>query len=116
MTRTALKLGLGLTVILAAVAFATPAFSDDDGPRLGVIVGRVHADRTAVADAHVRLLDERQNVVARTVTGERGQFRFHRIRPGRYLVVAQKRDVGAGRAPVAVTPRSVTRVRIELAP
>jgi hypothetical protein len=82
--------------------------------RPGRIVGQVVDSAGApVAGAHVVLRqDDRE--IARTVTGPEGKFAFDRIRPGRYVVAAEKAGVGRGRGPVLVKSGEVSRIKITL--
>lgn len=105
MTRNEMRIGLGVFAMLGVVLLVAPkALSEDPAPlRHGTIVGVVAtSDGERVADAHVVLLNARGEVVARTVSGERGRFGFRAVRPGRYVVEATKRGVGSGRTRVGV--------------
>lgn len=114
------RLGLMIAVILAAIGFTfTQTVQADPAPRTGGILGAVMARGSngpvGVPGAAVQLLTENGRVVAQTRSGEGGRFTFRDIRPGRYVVVAAKPDVGRGRSPVAVTAGQIARVRVGLA-
>lgn len=80
----------------------------------GGIVGLVvDAKGTAVPGAQVVLRHEGV-VVARALTNREGKFEFARLRPGRYLLVAEKPGVGRGLAPVAVKSGAISRVKVTL--
>ncbi len=84
-----------------------------DGPDTGAVAGVVlDRDGMPVEGARVRLMSNHRRVVARGVTNEHGRFGFRQIHTGRYVVVAAKRDVGRGRARVAVHGDEVSRVRV----
>ncbi|MBX3380185.1 MAG: carboxypeptidase regulatory-like domain-containing protein [Phycisphaeraceae bacterium] len=89
--------------------------SDAPSIRPGHVVGVV---KSANADADLRgvavVLVRDQHVVDRTVTNRDGKFTLPNIRPGRFVIAAEKRGVGAGREAANVKPGETARVQIEL--
>jgi hypothetical protein len=79
------------------------------------LVGRVvSADPAAdLSGVHVALIRDGK-ATQRTMTNEKGQFVFEKIAPGRFGVVAAKKEVGTGRELGAVRPGDTVRVQIEL--
>ncbi len=116
MFRLAVRIGLCVAALSLLVSLSPSEVWADagDGPSTGAVAGVVlDIDGTPVEGAHVRLMTRRhRRVVARGVTNENGRFGFREVRSGRYVVVAAKRDVGRGRARVAVHPDEVSRVRV----
>lgn len=110
--------------VMAAVALAAGGVSAV-GPTLegtatapvkpSKIVGRVvSADAAAdLSGVHVTLVRDGKPA-QRTVTDGKGHFSFDRVAPGRFGIVAAKREVGAGRELSAVRPGDTVRVQIEL--
>lgn len=116
MLRLAVRIGLCVAALSLLVSLSSSEVWADagDGPRTGAVAGVVlDIDGTPVEGAHVRLMTRRhRRVVARGVTNDNGRFGFREVRSGRYVVVAGKRDVGRGRARVAVHSEQVSRVRV----
>ncbi|MBW8767561.1 MAG: carboxypeptidase regulatory-like domain-containing protein, partial [Geodermatophilales bacterium] len=70
-------------------------------------VVRAHTDQRPIQEATVTLLDETGNVLATTVTGEKGEYAFEDLMEGDYNLVA------SGFAPVAAGLRVVAGVEVE---
>lgn len=106
LTGIALSLTAGLAV---STAVAGP---DRHAAAVG---GRVlDGNGDLVGDAAVRLVNADGEVVARTMTDDRGIFIFRHVRPGRYVIQAAKPDVGRGAVRVGLRPGETERVRIQL--
>lgn len=88
---------------------------DPDSPRFGAIRGVVFDENREVVEGAVVILIHARSgeEVARAETGENGHFGFRKVKSGRYLIKAGKRDVGQGRAEVGVR-RHVSRVKVVL--
>lgn len=119
MTRYAIRIGLGiaaLALFVTALPNTAQAGGDvGDGHPTGAIRGIVVDEHgEPVPGARVRLFrpGHRRHAVARTVTNEDGLFGFRHVPVGRYVAAAGKREVGRGRARVAVHENEVSRVRI----
>jgi hypothetical protein len=112
----AIRIGLGIAALALFVSVMPGAVQADveDG-RTGAVRGIVvNADGEPVGGAHVRLVPvhHRRHVVARAVTERNGTFAVRGVPAGRYIARAALRDVGRGRARVAVHADEVSRVRI----
>jgi uncharacterized surface anchored protein len=68
---------------------------------------RAHTDQRPIQEATVTLLDETGNVLATTVTGEKGEYAFEDLVEGDYSLVA------SGFAPVAAGLRVVAGAEVE---
>ncbi|MBL8762298.1 MAG: carboxypeptidase regulatory-like domain-containing protein [Phycisphaerae bacterium] len=102
-----------IAAIVGVFMLAMPSTASAQ-PAPGKIVGIVvDADGSPVAEAHV-VLTHGDRVVARAMTDADGKYVFERVRPGRYLLQAGKREVGRGRERAAVRPGETVRVRIML--
>ncbi len=115
MLRLAVRIGLCVAALSLLVSL-TPSevwAGDKDGPDTGAVAGVVlDSEGMPVEGAQVRLMSGHRRVLARGVTNERGRFGFRQVHTGRYVVVAARRDVGRGRARVAVHADEVSRVRV----
>jgi Carboxypeptidase regulatory-like domain len=106
---------VAILVAMVSMALAAPADAGGERHKPAAIVGVVALeDGTVVADANVRLVNEKGNVVDRTRTGPKGGFEFKPVRPGRYLVQGGKKDVGRGEEKVIAKPGEVAKVKITL--
>lgn len=119
--RSSLRLFSLVALMAALVALALPAKVSADGDEdfvPGAIVGRVvDANGDGVAGAAVHLVFHSPRgtfVVGRTESGRAGGFEFPRVRPGHYVVKAEKRGVGSGAARAAVRSGESVRVRVQL--
>lgn len=83
-------------------------------PAPGSLGGLVFNADGPVGQAIVLIKSPRGDIVHRTQTNDDGVFRIERLRPGRYVVVAEKRGVGRGESPVEIVSGQASRVRIEL--
>lgn len=105
-----------LVALVAVVAIPTRGVLAQEH-RPGKIAGLVlnAADEKPVAGAAVRVFGPRGLIAARTFSQRDGRFVVGPLRPGHYLVVAAKREVGRGEARVEVKEGEVTRAVIKLA-
>lgn len=114
--------------VLAAIALAAGGVSStvpgDEGVtgitapptvKPGVIMGKVvSADPKAdLGGVHVALIRDGK-ATQRTMTNRDGLFKFERVAPGRFVIAAAKREVGAGREPGGVRPGETARVLVKL--
>lgn len=114
--------------VLAAIALAAGGVSSttpaDEGTigitapptvKPGVIMGKVvSADPSAnLGGVHVALVRDGK-ATQRTMTNEQGQFKFDKVAPGRFVIAAAKREVGAGRELGGVRPGETARVLVKL--
>lgn len=89
--------------------------SPDASRQPAAIVGRVKSeDPAANLRGVVVVLHRDGRPVARTVTNDKGEFRFLGIRPGPFALTAAKPEVGGGIARGVAKPGEPTRVQIEL--
>jgi hypothetical protein len=81
----------------------------------GVVIGKVvSADPTAnLSGVHVALVRDGK-AMQRTMTNEKGEFKFDKVAPGRFTIAAAKREVGSGRELSGVRPGETARVLVKL--
>lgn len=114
-----------LTAVVAAASIAagvrttTPSESSSgtapSAPRPGHVFGKVSsADPAAELRGVIVTLVRDQEAVGRTITNSDGKFAFPNIRPGPFVIVAEKRGVGVGRKAGGVKPGETVLVAIEL--
>jgi hypothetical protein len=121
MVRSIARMSGLLAVLFAALVTLMPSRAEAASPERprpalihGVVGVRTDDGVRVVAEAAVQLVNRDGDVVAETMTNDEGKFRFEPVAPGRYVVRAAKRGVGAGRAPLAARP-GINGVRVLLA-
>ena len=109
------SIAAGVKTPTAPVSPDVPAGTNPAVPRPGHVLGQISsadssADLRGVAIALVR----DGHVVDRTFSNAAGKFAFPNIRPGHFVIAAEKRGVGVGHQPGDVRPGETVRVAIEL--
>jgi len=109
------SIAAGVKTPTAPVSPDVPTATNPAVPRPGHVLGQISstdssADLRGVAIALVR----DGHVVDRTFTNAGGRFAFPNIRPGHFVILAEKRGVGVGRQPGDVKPGETVKVSIEL--
>ncbi|MCC6285296.1 MAG: carboxypeptidase regulatory-like domain-containing protein [Phycisphaerales bacterium] len=121
MVRSITRVSGFLAVLFAAVVTLMPSRAEAASPERprpalihGIVAVRTDDGARAVPDAVVELVNREGDVLATTTTNDEGRFRFEPTHPGRYIVRAVKRGVGAGRTPLTARP-GINGVRVLLA-
>lgn len=118
-----MSLGVLAAIALAAGGVSTTAPGDEGSTGLtapptvkpGTIIGKV-ASLDPAADlggVHVALVRDGK-ATQRTMTNAKGEFKFEKVAPGRFVIAAAKKDVGAGRELGGVRPGDTARVLVKL--
>lgn len=118
-----MSLGVLAAVALAAGGVSATAPGEEGSTGLtapptvkpGTIIGKVaSADPTAdLSGVHVAVVRDGK-ATQHTMTNAKGEFKFDKVAPGRFVIAAAKKDVGVGRELGGVRPGETARVLVKL--
>jgi len=99
--------------LLCSLCFglAVPAWADETGSVSGTVFD---PNGSPVVGATVRVSGDRLPAGRSVVTGQNGQYNFLRLLPGRYIVEAEKADLGKASRPVIIEVAKDTQVELVL--
>jgi outer membrane receptor protein involved in Fe transport len=103
--------------LIAALFFISPLASRVQAQQnsFGTVSGNVRDSAGAgVTNADVKLLNAQQLVLNATKTGAEGQYKFENMRPGSYIISAERADFSPRREAVQITNGGETRVNLIL--
>ncbi|HEX9927047.1 MAG TPA: TonB-dependent receptor [Pyrinomonadaceae bacterium] len=105
-----------IIALLAALFFISPPSRiQAQQNSSGSVSGSVRdAAGAVVANADVRLLSSQQLILSATKTDAEGLFKFENVKPGSYVVMAERRDFSPQREAVQINGGAAARVNLIL--